>query len=443
MSRRSSWWTCADNELGRKSGVTSAKELSAWWKQAALDRRPISLPRHRSIQAPGRPWYASAWKAGRSTGFGSGTVVHSTPDSSLILTCAHLFADQKNQVVSGKAFPLPISVELFDGTPNAKPTRKLDGSLIRADYDRDVALVKIEPGDPIPFSRIVPPTEVFEQDQHVRVMGCAEGHNPTMFDTRIVHPEAHGPSPTYLGIECEKRPKQGRSGGGLFTDGGYLLGVTDFAEQYEAKGLYAHPRSIYALLADAGINDLYSNDGTQVARAPRATKPSQKRKPLVTEEAKFELFKRWCKRQPPPVGPAGPPGAQGPQGIPGLPGEPGLAGLPGAVGPPGSVGPQGPPGPPATGTPPVPVDLTSILARLAALEQEAAKPIDVAVKTPAGTVVKGEIKQREEPMDGNVGIGSKYPKQLSRYRPESLCYSNSSDRQVTGKFQGLQVKQVL
>ena len=27
----------------------------------------------------------------RSTGFGSGTIIHSTPEESLILTCAHIF----------------------------------------------------------------------------------------------------------------------------------------------------------------------------------------------------------------------------------------------------------------------------------------------------------------------------------------------------------------
>ena len=135
-----------------------------------------------------------------------------------------------------------------------------------------MALVKIEPGQQIPFSRIVPQSYVFKVNYHVRVLGCAEGQNPTMFETRITDAEASGPSPLYVGIQCEKRPKQGRSGGGLFTDDGYLLGVTDFAEQNESRGLYAHPRSIYAVLADAGMNDLYVSNGVRVVDSPKGTR---------------------------------------------------------------------------------------------------------------------------------------------------------------------------
>ena len=75
--------------------------------------------------------------------------------------------------------------------------------------------------------------------------------------------------PAYEAIECWKAPKQGRSGGGLFTDNGYIAGVCDFAEPQGDHGLYATPRSIYHLLDRNNLMALYSpptrGTGTMVA----------------------------------------------------------------------------------------------------------------------------------------------------------------------------------
>ena len=64
-------------------------------------------------------------------------------------------------------------------------------------------------------------------------------------------------------------PKQGRSGGGLFTDDGYIAGVCNFAEPQGNHGLYATPRSIYNLLDRNNLMALYApvsrGSGTLVA----------------------------------------------------------------------------------------------------------------------------------------------------------------------------------
>ena len=77
--------------------------------------------------------------------------------------------------------------------------------------------------------------------------------------------------PEYEAIECFKAPKQGRSGGGLFTDNGYLAGVCDFAEPQGDHGLYATPRSIYKLLDRNDLMALYAppNRGTGTLVADR------------------------------------------------------------------------------------------------------------------------------------------------------------------------------
>ena len=44
-------------------------------------------------------------QSNRSTGFGSGTVIYSTPEESLILTCAHIFKLDGRQ--AGQTVPVP------------------------------------------------------------------------------------------------------------------------------------------------------------------------------------------------------------------------------------------------------------------------------------------------------------------------------------------------
>ena len=50
-------------------------------------------------------------------------------------------------------------------------------------------------------------------------LGCSEGQDATAWHTVIVNPRMQGlgGNPTYEAIECVTAPKQGRSGGGLFT----------------------------------------------------------------------------------------------------------------------------------------------------------------------------------------------------------------------------------
>ena len=66
-------------------------------RSAAEDDRPDRRRRRdrradpSRIPSPGRPSSASRSTAPGSIGFGSGTIIHSTPEESIILTCAHIF----------------------------------------------------------------------------------------------------------------------------------------------------------------------------------------------------------------------------------------------------------------------------------------------------------------------------------------------------------------
>ena len=92
-------------------------------------------------------------------------------------------------------------------------------------------------------------------------IGCSEGRDATPRNTTITNPRIRGllGNPEYEAIECQNAPKQGRTGGGLFTTDGYLAGVCNFAEPKGDHGLYAVPDSIYRLLDRNHLTFLYAD----------------------------------------------------------------------------------------------------------------------------------------------------------------------------------------
>jgi hypothetical protein len=95
----------------------------------------------------------------------------------------------------------------------------------------------------------------------VLTVGCSEGDDATAWHTVIKRPRIVNflsGKPSYEAMECAVAPKQGRSGGGLFTIDGYIAGVCNFAEPQGDHGLYATPRSIYSLLARNNLMALYA-----------------------------------------------------------------------------------------------------------------------------------------------------------------------------------------
>ena len=204
-----------------------------------------------------------------STGFGSGTVIYSTPEQSIILTCAHIFKLEGSRQTSPQRFPRKIEIDLFDGKmQNTNPPKvgyleSVEGEAIDYDFTRDVGLIRIRPGRKLPASRVVPThwePKSTPLPMKMLTVGCSEGHDATAWYTKILNPRMQGLSgnPSYEAIECLTAPKQGRSGGGLFTTDYYVAGVCNFAEPKGNHGLYATPRSIYYLLDRNNLMALYA-----------------------------------------------------------------------------------------------------------------------------------------------------------------------------------------
>ena len=215
-----------------------------------------------------------------SVGFGSGTIVQSTPKEALILTCAHIFKLEGRRQARPSEFPNKIVIDLFDGQLQRQQVHysheSHQGEAVDYDFDLDVGLIRIRPGRRLPSSRIVPPNWQPAARMRMITVGCSEGHDATAWSTTILNPKMKGQIQGHSGyeaIECWHAPKQGRSGGGLYTEDGYVAGVCDFAEPRGDHGLYATPASIYALLDRNRLSALYAPNASPgqllASNAPR------------------------------------------------------------------------------------------------------------------------------------------------------------------------------
>lgn len=410
------------NQLKRIIGVRPTNEIAAWYTEEFKRLGPIAEPES-DPQAARPPPAATdnSWltacrivnisvKAGSEAPacYGSGTVIGSTDDEAIILTCAHIFSPGDGPKIAAKDFAGKIKINLSDGTPvsDGEPREPHTGFLkdypgtpIDYDFGLDVGLVRVKTHDHLPFSRVVPPSWTPKAGMKMHVVGCAAAQHPTRFETTIRNPDHGAKGFAYRAIQCERQPAQGRSGGGLFTSDGLLAGVTDFQSLEDDSGLYAHPQSIYAILDRNDLSDLY-REVVQSSRPKPKVTPAPPVDTEVDRDSKLrKMVEETCKlfhRKPAPAGPVGPAGPQGEQGPVGPAGKDGVDGKPGANGKDGSSG---------TATP---VDLSAILKRLQALEEEFAKPITVEMKIPGGKTVSHDF-YRKPNKDGKTGIGAGYP----------------------------------
>jgi thiol-disulfide isomerase/thioredoxin len=175
-------------------------------------------------------------------GFGTGTIIDVHDEEALVVTCGHLFRDSQ-----GKG---PISVEMF--APGA--TQAVPGQLIAYNLERDIALVSIRPGIAVQPALVAPPgTSVRPQDAAFTV-GCDKGADATVRESRITAVNKYLGKPNYTAAGA---PIDGRSGGGLFTADGLLIGVCNAADPADDEGLYAGLASIHWQLDEIGQSAIY------------------------------------------------------------------------------------------------------------------------------------------------------------------------------------------
>ncbi len=165
---------------------------------------------------------------------GTGTIIYSETGRAIILTCAHVFLDLSTK-------DAVVEVEVYEAG-KAVPYR---GTLIGGDHNSDVALLKIQSAKTLPCVRLtsIPPTTT--KGQGLISFGCNDGQDPTRLDTKLIDINRYdGPA----NLVCSTDPKSGRSGGGLFSSKGELVGVCSCADRKLHEGLYMAYPAILSLV---------------------------------------------------------------------------------------------------------------------------------------------------------------------------------------------------
>ena len=135
----------------------------------------------------------------RSTGFGSGTIIYSTPEESLILTCAHIF--QAGRTTASPALRIPAPDQdrpvRWQSQRDRSTTRStfmeaVEGWAVDYDFHRDVGLIRIKPGRRLPACRVVPAhwqPQPHMQRAHGRLLGRARRDGVAHHHHQGTHPE--------------------------------------------------------------------------------------------------------------------------------------------------------------------------------------------------------------------------------------------------------------
>lgn len=179
---------------------------------------------------------------------GTGTIIHNADGRSLVLTCGHLFKnwDEKQS---------RLQIEVFEkGTGRVILGRKL-----AADLEADVALISIPSDKPLPCCTLATRGTRPTKGTPLVSVGCNGGAPPTVERHKVVALNRYtGPD----NLECTGIPVRGRSGGGLFTQGGEIVGVCMAEDPNYKDGMYAGLEPVYRLLDRLHLTQLFQGTDT-------------------------------------------------------------------------------------------------------------------------------------------------------------------------------------
>ena len=237
-------------EWGRLIGAVPEQQLRALIRTARARRTEGAVSGGRRSSAPneiGERLLRCSVRMYRETAgarfYGSGTIIYASDTQAIVLTCAHLF-----QSTSGLG--QPVMVEWF----GAEPPRTYRGQLIARDRNADLALVRIQTDRKLPAARVASTGLSLKPGTRLYSVGCDRGSRPRVYPTRLTAVDRYVGAPNY---EILGAPRQGRSGGGLFTEDGELVGVCSAADPHGNGGLFAALGAVHYLLSAARLDHLY------------------------------------------------------------------------------------------------------------------------------------------------------------------------------------------
>lgn len=262
----------------RKSGLIDAPTMAGWFqslrrKTAAPVRAPQANPAklapdgsngldeqlqafesstiHRGTRTPENDAEFNAMRATvrikvedpKGESFATGTVIHCDNGKCLVMTCGHVFRESQGR---GK-----ITAEYGFET---KKLKTAPGTLVQYDAGpRDIALITIQTDENISAVQVAPLKFPIARGDQVFSIGCDHGKDATIRRTRIKNQALYDQAKKY---DIYGRPVDGRSGGGLFTAGGQLIGVCNAAAVEVDEGIYTSLENVYWQMASANLEHL-------------------------------------------------------------------------------------------------------------------------------------------------------------------------------------------
>ena len=144
----------------------------------------------------------------------------------------------------------------------------------RIDLEQDVALVAIRANCPLTLAPVAPPGYQPRPGDRVFSVGCDQGAAPSLRDSRITALNKYTGPPN---IESSGQPVIGRSGGGLFSADGMLIGVCNLADPQDDEGIYAALSLLHTNLDKIAQSQVYQRNAPPTALAqatPSLTPPA-------------------------------------------------------------------------------------------------------------------------------------------------------------------------
>lgn len=183
---------------------------------------------------------------GNADAVGTGTIIHTHGREALVLTCGHIFREAGRQA--------RVIVEIGSGGNLVQH----EGTIL--DYDaeeHDIGLVVFQTDLPVVAANIALPSFNLRENLPVFSIGCSNGNDPTLEPTQVKALTTYGTQTKVKKIDTFRRPVTGRSGGGLFTEGGQLIGVCNAAVMNIEEGIYTSLQSMYWLLEKNNLSQIF------------------------------------------------------------------------------------------------------------------------------------------------------------------------------------------
>jgi S1-C subfamily serine protease len=282
----------AESSASPKGGTPASEMLVRGQSPGPRSRTDAASPAQAALAATVR----LRVNEGATDGIGTGTIIDThyneehKAEEALIVTCGHIFRESQGK---GK-----ITVEIF--TPQG--IRKVEGSLLDFDDKRDVALVTVWPGVQVAVAEVAPKDFVVRPQDPAFTVGCSNGQDPTVVESRITAVNRFLSKPNYTAAVS---PPEGRSGGGLFSADGHLIGICNASIQDENQGLYASLPSIHGQLDKFNLGQIYQRAAVSNAVEPAAGTVALASAELPTAAPRNDLPARPAPSRDPMPNPSG------------------------------------------------------------------------------------------------------------------------------------------